>query len=79
MPLGSRGHTMFLYCSVAMAQVVLLMFCGENSCRCLHAKVDSASRQRTSGLSPSVAYAHVKLACAHHFSFVGFVKIFRSS
>ena len=29
---------MFLYCSVAMAQVVLLMFCGENSCRCLHAK-----------------------------------------
>ena len=54
---------MFLYCRVAMAQAELEMFCGENSLRFLQAKLASASRQRTSGFSPSVAYAHTRLAC----------------
>ena len=58
------ARTGWVWCSVASAQAVLLMFCGENWRRVAPAWPHSAAAQGGAGSTPIVAYAHAKLACA---------------
>lgn len=68
------GRTGRLTWSVASAQAVLEMFCGEKDIRCVSAWSHSALMQGADGMTSSVANAQMKLACArrvpsiHHIS-----------